>query len=325
MKLIKSLNEWLNNMQKLIVLTGPTAVGKSQLSIELAKRLGGEIISADSMQVYKYMNIGTDKITPEKMQGVPHHLIDFLEPSEEFNVFMFQKLVKEAISDITKRGKVPIIVGGSGFYIQAVLYDIDFTETDEDDSYRKELEKRALSEGAHALHEELKAIDKESYETIHENNVKRVIRALEYYHKTGKPISQHNKEQKERTSPFDFRYFVLTDDRKTLYSRIDKRVDKMMEEGLLEETKSLLDMGIPLSSTASKSLGYRELFDYLSGVTDLDRAVNLIKQNTRHFAKRQLTWFKGEKDVIWIDKRDFDHDDELILKEMIRIYEQGNV
>ena len=312
-------------MQKLIVLTGPTAVGKTKLSIELAKRLGGEIISADSMQVYKYMNIGTDKITPDKMEGIPHHLIDFLEPSEEFNVFMFQKLVKEAIQDIASRGKLPIIVGGTGFYIQAVLYDIDFTETDEDDSFRKELEKRAIEEGNHALHEELKDIDPESYAGIHENNVKRVIRALEYYHKTGKPISEHNKEQKERTSPYDFKYFVLTDDRKTLYSRIDKRVDQMMEEGLLEETKSILNMGIPLSSTASKSLGYREIFGYLDGEYDLDRAVYLIKQNTRHFAKRQLTWFRREKDVIWIDKNDFGHDDELILKEMIRIYEQGNV
>lgn len=312
-------------MQKLIVLTGPTAVGKTKLSIELAKRLGGEIISADSMQVYKYMNIGTDKITPDKMEGVPHHLIDFLEPSEEFNVFMFQKLVKEAIQDISSRGKLPIIVGGTGFYIQAVLYDIDFTETDEDDSFRKELEKRAIDEGSHALHEELKDIDPESYASIHENNVKRVIRALEYYHKTGKPISEHNKEQRQRTSPYDFKYFVLTDDRKTLYSRIDKRVDMMMEEGLLEETKKLIHMNIPLSSTASKSLGYREMFGYIDGDYDLDRAIYLIKQNTRHFAKRQLTWFKGEKDVIWIDKRDFGHDDELILKEMIRIYEQGNV
>ena len=312
-------------MQKLIVLTGPTAVGKSKLSIELAKRIGGEIISADSMQVYKYMNIGTDKITKEKMGGVPHHLIDFLEPSEEFDVFSFQKLCKDAIEDISSRGKIPIIVGGTGFYIQAVLYDVDFTETDEDDSLRKELEERAKTEGVHILHEELKKVDPESAEIIHENNSKRVIRALEYYLKTGKPISEHNKEQHERTSPYDFRYFVLTDERKTLYSRIDKRVDQMMEEGLLEETKSLLNLGYPLSSTASKSIGYREMFGYLDGQYDLERAVYLIKQNTRHFAKRQLTWFRRERDVIWIDKNDFDHDDELILKEMIRIYEQGNV
>ena len=312
-------------MQKLIVLTGPTAVGKSKLSIELAKRLGGEIISADSMQVYKYMNIGTDKISPEKMGGVRHHLIDFLEPTEDFNVFTFQKLVKEAIADIASRGKVPIIVGGTGFYIQAVLYDIDFTETDEDDSYRHLLEERARIEGVHVLHEELRAVDPVSAEIIHENNSKRVIRALEYFHKTGKPISEHNEEQHQRTSPYDFRYFVLTDERKTLYSRIDKRVDQMIEEGLVDEVKSLEQYNIPRTATSMQSLGYREIIGYLDGEYDLERAIYLIKLNTRHFAKRQLTWFRREKDVIWIDKNEFGHDDELILKEMIRIYEEGNV
>ena len=308
--------------QKLIVLTGPTAVGKSKLSIALAKTIGGEIIFAASMQVYKYMNIGTDKISPEKMDGVPHHLIDFLEPSEDFNVFEFQKLVKESIEDISSRGHVPIIVGGTGFYIQAVLYDIDFTETDEDDSYRKELERRALTEGVHVLHEELRAVDPESAEAIHENNSKRVIRALEYYKKTGRPISQHNKEQRERTSPYDFKYFVLTDDREVLYSRIDKRVDLMIEEGLEAEVKELTKLGIPRTATSMQGLGYREMFGYLDGEYDLDRAIYLIKRNTRHFAKRQLTWFKREEDVIWIDKRDFDRDEEKILKEIVRIYEQ---
>ena len=308
--------------QKLIVLTGPTAVGKSKLSIQLAKTIGGEIISADSMQVYKYMNIGTDKITPEKMEGVPHHLIDFLDPKEDFNVFVFQKLVKEAIKDIASRGHVPIIVGGTGFYIQAVLYDVDFTETDEDDSYRKELEKRAMTEGVHALHEELAAVDPESAKAIHENNSKRVIRALEYYGKTGRPISEHNKEQHERTSPYDFKYFVLTDKRETLYSRIELRVDQMIKEGLEEEVKELLKLGIPRDATSMQGLGYREMFGYLDGEYDLDRAVYLIKRNTRHFAKRQLTWFKREKDVIWLDKNDYGHNDDLILKEIVRIYEQ---
>ena len=312
-------------MQKLVILTGPTAVGKSKLSIELAKRIGGEIISADSMQVYKYMNIGTDKISPEKMGGVPHHLIDFLEPTEDFNVFMFQKLVKEKIEEIASRGKIPILVGGTGFYIQAVLYDIDFTETDEDETYRHELEERVKIEGVHALHEELKDIDPVSYETIHENNSKRVIRALEYYKKTGRPISEHNEEQHARKSPYDFRYFVLTDERKTLYSRIDKRGDQMIEDGLEEEVKSLQKLNIPKSATSMQSLGYREMIGYLEGEYDLERAIYLIKLNTRHFAKRQLTWFRRERDVIWIDKNDFDHDEELILKEMIRIYEQDNL
>ena len=312
----------MNDKQKLVILTGPTAVGKSKLSIELAKRIGGEIISADSMQVYKYMNIGTDKISIEKMGGVPHHLIDFLEPTEDFNVFMFQKLVKEKIAEIAARGNVPVLVGGTGFYIQAVLYDIDFTESDEDDKVRTLLEERAAKEGAHVLFEQLKQVDPESADIIHENNVKRVIRALEYYEKTGKPISEHNREQHEKVSPYDFRYFVLTDDRKTLYSRIDKRVDQMMEEGLLQEVKDLEKLNIPKTATSMQSLGYREIIGYLNGEYDLDRAVYLIKLNTRHFAKRQLTWFRREKDVIWIDKNDFNHDDELILKEMIRIYEQ---
>jgi tRNA dimethylallyltransferase len=308
--------------QKLVVITGPTAVGKTKLSIELAKRIGGEIISADSMQVYKYMNIGTDKISADKMEGVPHHLIDFLDPHEDFNVFIFQKLVKEAIEGITKRGKVPIIVGGTGFYIQAVLYDIDFTETDEDETYRHELEKRALEEGVHVLHEELRAVDPESADAIHENNSKRVIRALEYYKKTGRKISEHNTEQHQRTSPYDFKYFVLTDDREVLYSRIEKRVDQMIDEGLEAEVKELLAMDIPKEATSMQGLGYREMIGYLEGEYDLDRAVYLIKRNTRHFAKRQLTWFKRERDVIWIDKRDYNRNDEEILKEMIRIYEQ---
>ena len=308
--------------QKLVVITGPTAVGKTKLSIELAKRIGGEIISADSMQVYKYMNIGTDKISRDKMEGVPHHLIDFLDPHEDFNVFIFQKLVKEAIEGIASRGKVPIIVGGTGFYIQAVLYDIDFTETDEDETYRHELEKRAVLEGVHVLHEELRAVDPESADAIHENNSKRVIRALEYYKKTGKKISEHNTEQHQRTSPYDFKYFVLTDDREVLYSRIEKRVDQMIDEGLEAEVKELLAMDIPKEATSMQGLGYREMIGYLEGEYDLDRAVYLIKRNTRHFAKRQLTWFKRERDVLWIDKRDYDRNDEEILKEMIRIYEQ---
>ena len=308
--------------QKLVVITGPTAVGKTKLSVELAKRIGGEIISADSMQVYKYMNIGTDKISPDKMEGVPHHLIDFLDPHEDFNVFIFQKLVKEAIADISSRGKIPIIVGGTGFYIQAVLYDIDFTETDEDESYRHELEERAKSEGVHVLHEELRTVDPESADAIHENNSKRVIRALEYYKKTGKKISDHNVEQHEKTSPYDFKYFVLTDDRAVLYSRIEKRVDQMIAEGLEREVKELLKMDIPGDATSMQGLGYREMIGYLKGEYDLDRAIYLIKRNTRHFAKRQLTWFKRERDVIWIDKQEFDRDDEKILKEMIKIYEQ---
>lgn len=306
---------------RLIVLTGPTAVGKTKLSIELAKKIGGEIISADSMQVYKYMDIGTDKITPEKMDGVPHHLIDFLDPHEDFNVFTFQKLARKAIHDISSRGKVPIIVGGTGFYIQAVIYDIDFTETDEDDTYRRELEERVRQGEAHALFEELKRIDPESALLIHENNSKRVIRALEYYQKTKRPISEHNKEQRAKASAYDFIYFVLTDDRNLIYKRIETRVDQMIKEGLVREVKTLLDMNIDRSATSMQGLGYREVIGYLDGEYDLERAVYLIKRNTRHFAKRQLTWFKREKDVTWIDQKAFLGDDEKTLKEIMRIYD----
>ncbi len=307
---------------KLIVITGPTAVGKTKLSIEFAKKIGGEIISADSMQVYKYMDIGTDKIHTEDMGGVRHHLIDFLDPHEDFNVFVFQRLAKKAIDEITERGNVPIIVGGTGFYIQAVLYDIDFTETDEDLSYRHMLEKRAAEEGVHILHEELKKVDPESARAIHENNSKRVIRALEYYKKTNRPISEHNREQHERESLYDFCYFVLTDKRERLYARIEERVDKMIEEGLEEEVRDLLKRDISRSATSMQGLGYREMFGYVDGEYDLERAVYLIKRNTRHFAKRQLTWFKRERDVTWIDKSEYNNDNDLVLKEMLRIYEQ---
>ncbi|MCR5100655.1 MAG: tRNA (adenosine(37)-N6)-dimethylallyltransferase MiaA [Butyrivibrio sp.] len=306
------------NDNGLIVVTGPTAVGKTKLSIELAKRINGEIISADSMQVYKGMNIGTDKITQEQMDGVRHHLIDILDTDEDFNVFTFKKLADEAIADIKSRGRVPIIVGGTGFYIQAVLYDIDFTETDIDETYRHALEEIARTKGAEFLHEELRKVDPASADSIHANNVKRVIRALEYYNKTGEQISKHNEEERQKKSPYDFRYFVLTDDREVLYSRIDVRVDKMIEEGLEDEMKSLINKGIDPHSTAMQGLGYREMYDYVMGNIDLERAVYLIKRNTRHFAKRQLTWFKREKDVRWINKKEFGRDDKKVLEEIIR-------
>lgn len=303
---------------QLIIITGPTAVGKTKLSIDLAREINGEIISADSMQVYKRMDIGTDKIKPENMGGIRHHLIDILEPSEDFNVFSFKKKADEAIKDIQSRGKIPIIVGGTGFYIQAVLYDIDFTETDIDETYRHELEALADEKGAKFLHDMLRKVDPESADAIHAHNIKRVIRALEYYNKTGEKISVHNEQERAKTSPFDFRYFVLTDDREILYSRIDARVDKMIEEGLEDEMKQLIDEGIDPHSTAMQGLGYREMYGYLTGEWNLDRAVYLIKRNTRHFAKRQLTWFKRESDVRWINKKEFGRDDSKVLQEILR-------
>lgn len=304
-------------MDKLIILTGPTAVGKSKLSIELAKKINGEIISADSMQVYRKMNIGTDKITTQAMDGVPHHMIDILDPEDEFNVYIFKDMVNKIIPEIYSRGHVPIIVGGTGFYIQAVLYDIDFTQTSDNEGIRQTLEKRAVEEGPEVLHKELEQVDHESAKAIHANNVKRVIRALEYYQLTGNRISEHNEDQREKTSKYDFRYFVLTDDRSLLYSRIEKRIDEMVENGLVEEVRQLYESGIPADATSMQGIGYRELLGYFRGEYDLERAIYLIKLNTRHFAKRQLTWFRRERDVIWIDKQAFNRDDSLVLQEIL--------
>ena len=312
--------------QPLIILTGPTAVGKTKLSIALAKAVNGEIISADSMQVYKKMNIGTAKILPEEMQGVPHHLIDILEPAEEFNVVLFAKLAKQAMEQCRAKGKIPILVGGTGFYIQAVLYDIDFTENDDDKTYREELERIAEAEGAEVLHERLKQVDARAAEEIHPNNVKRVIRALEFYEKSGgQKISEHNEEQKQKESPYNFAYFVLNDDRQVVYDRINRRVDVMLKQGLVEEVKALLEEGVPTNSVSMQGLGYKEIVAYLRGECTLEDAVYVLKRDTRHFAKRQITWFKRENDVYWLNRPDFDRSDEKILAEMLNIIDEKEI
>lgn len=313
------------DMKKLVILTGPTAVGKSALSIALAKEIGGEIISADSMQVYRNMDIGSAKILSEEMDGVPHHLIDVLEPMEEFNVVIFQKMAKAAIDEIRSRGHIPILVGGTGFYIQAVLYDIDFTHNDEDTSLRTQLEELARTQGNEVLYEQLKQIDPESCETIHANNVKRVIRAIEFYRKTGKKISQHNKEQHENISPYHFAYFVLNDDRAKLYEKIDRRVDEMIEQGLVAEVEKLKAMGCTRDLVSMQGLGYKEILDYLNGSCSLEEAIYLIKRDTRHFAKRQLTWFRREKDVTWVDKQIFDYNSQQILDYMMEKLYMKNI
>lgn len=297
----------------LVILTGPTAVGKTKLSIALAKAVDGEIISADSMQVYKHMDIGSAKIKRSEMEGVPHHLIDVLEPFDEFNVVTFQKLCKEAIADIRKRGHIPILTGGTGFYIQAVLYDIDFTENDGDTSYREYLESLAKEKGAEYLHDMLQQIDPVSAESIHQNNVKRVIRALEFYEQTKGCISEHNEKERQKESPYNFCYFVLNDDRDKLYERIDERVDIMLEEGLEAEVKKLSEMGCSRNLVSMQGLGYKEMLAYLEGEITLEEAVYLIKRDTRHFAKRQITWFKREKEVIWVNKPDFQYDEKAVL------------
>ncbi len=302
----------------LIILAGPTAVGKTSLSIRLAKETGGEIISADSMQVYRHMDIGSAKITKEEMEGVPHYLVDVLEPEEEFNVVRFQQMAKEAAERIWKKGKIPLVVGGTGFYIQAFLYDIDFTENDGDESYRRQLERKASDEeGASELYEILKTVDPKAAQEIHPRNIKRIIRALEFYHQTGKKISEHNETQRQKESPYNYAYFVLTDERSRLYERIDRRVDLMMEQGLLDEVRYLKERGVRKDSTAMQGLGYKELYAYLEGEYPLDEAVRIIKRDTRHFAKRQLTWFKRERDVIWADKSVIGQEEENLADYML--------
>lgn len=301
----------------LVVLTGPTAVGKTKASIGLAKAIGGEIISADSMQVYEYMDIGSAKIRPEEMQGVPHYLVDELKPWDEFHVVRFQQMAKKAMEQIYANGHIPIIVGGTGFYIQALLYDIDFSKNEQDHSYRKELETLAKEKGATYLHDILREVDPKSAEDIHANNVKRVIRALEYYHQTGQRISEHNEQERQKESPYEFVYFVLNAPREKLYKRIDKRVDQMMEEGLVEEVKQLRDMGCTKDMVSMQGLGYKEIFAYLEDECSLEEAVYTIKRDTRHFAKRQLTWFRREREVTWIQKEIYDYDEEKILKAML--------
>ena len=297
----------------MIILAGPTAVGKTAASIRLAKAVGGEIISADSMQVYRHMDIGSAKIRPEEMEGVPHYLVDVLEPEEDFNVVRFQQMAKAAAEEIYSRGRIPIAAGGTGFYIQALLYDIDFTENDGDSSFRRELEKTAEEKGGEYLHALLQEADPEAALQIHPHNIKRMIRALEFHHQTGGKISEHNEREREKESPYQYAYFVLTDERSRLYDRIDRRVDLMMEEGLLDEVRFLKERGVRRDSTAMQGLGYKELYACLDGEYPLEEAVRIIKRDTRHFAKRQLTWFKRERDVIWADKSVIGQDDDAVI------------
>ena len=351
----------------LVILTGPTAAGKTDLSINLAKKINGEIISADSAQVYKGLDVGSAKITPEEMQGVPHYLINVFEPDYPFDVTVFKHLAKEKAAEITERGHIPIVVGGTGFYIQALLYDIDFdikeplnvdvdstldnniaevlnTSADinektveVDYSYRESLEAISREEGGpERLYQELKTVDPESAESIHMNNVRKVIRALEFYHIYKKPISEHNKEQRVKESAYNSAYFVLNMDRQKLYDRINRRVDIMKDSGLVAEVKSLYDKGYDLNYTSMQAIGYKELIEEfeLNGRSkasdsdniseaDLETAFDKIKLNTRHFAKRQLTWFRREKDTIWLSKDEMSEDE--ILDHMINILKEREI
>ncbi len=298
----------------LLIITGPTAAGKTSLAVQAAKALNGEVISADSMQVYRHMDIGSAKVTKEEMEGIPHHLIDILEPWEPFNVAVFQELARQAVLDIQSRGHIPIVAGGTGFYIQALLYDIRFQETSEDQQLRRELEQLGEQKGAEFLHQMLAQVDPESAAAIHANNKKRVIRAIEYYRQTGRKISDHNREERERSSPYDFLYYVITMDRDILYERIDRRVDRMLSLGLVDEVRRLKEMGCTKEMVSMQGLGYKEILDYLDGNCSLEEAVYVLKRDTRHFAKRQLTWFRRERDTRWLIQEEYQFDSSRMLK-----------
>ncbi len=270
------------------------------------------------------MDIGSAKILPEEMAGIPHFLVDELEPFEEFHVVRFQQMAKAAMEKIYARRHIPIVVGGTGFYIQALLYDVDFSENDGDASYRHELEEIARKEGGQVLHEKLRLVDKMAAEQIHANNVKRVIRALEFYHQTGQRISEHNERERQKESPYQFVYFVLNDDRKRLYERIDRRVDQMLKDGLIKEVAALKSMGCTRDMVSMQGLGYKEILAYLEGELSLKEAIYRLKRDTRHFAKRQITWFKREREVIWLNKDEYGYDEDRILHDMIR-YVRGEL
>ncbi len=310
----------------LVVITGPTAVGKSKLSIRLAKEIGGEIISADSMQVYRGMDIGTDKISREAMEGVPHFMIDELDPDEEFGVVVFKEMALKYIEEIHGRHHIPILVGGTGFYIDSVVYKPVFTTVkDHDAALRDRLLLEAERKGADAMYEKLKTLDGEYAEVIHKNNVKKTVRALEYIYLTGEKFSAYNERvKKSQEAAFDTAFFVLDDDREALNKKIDKRVDEMIANGLVGEVKALKDRGYGRGLTSMEGLGYKEILSFLEGECTLEEATDLIKRGTRQFAKRQRTWFKRESDTVGIDKRQFEDDND-ILRFMINTLREKKI
>lgn len=295
--------------EKVLVIAGPTAVGKTDLSIKLAKELNGEIISTDSMQIYKYMDIGSAKITKEEMCGVPHHMIDVVDPSTPFSVADYKEMAQKCIDDIISRGELPILTGGTGLYINALTCNMNFTEAENDLKYRSELEELAEKHGNEYIHNMLKDIDPISYKEIHCNNRKRVIRALEVYKLTKKPFSSFNAGEEFYNGPYDVTYYVLNMDREKLYNRINLRVDMMMDKGLLEECIKLKEMGYNSSVQSMQGIGYKEIFYYLENKISLNEAVEMIKQGSRNYAKRQLTWFRRDPRAIILDKDIFSEDE----------------
>jgi len=299
-------------VDNVLVIIGPTASGKTKLAIEIAKRANGEIISADSMQIYKYMDIGTAKPDEEEKEGIKHYLIDEVTPDEEFSVARFKELALKYIDEILSKGKLPIVAGGTGLYINSLIYNLEFSDTICDWELRKKLEQEAKEKGNEYLHNKLKEIDPKAAEKIHMNNVKRVIRAIEVYTYTKKPISVHQEESRKNPPRHNFILIGITMDREKLYDRINKRVDLMLEKGLVKEVEKLVEMGYDKSTIAMQGLGYKEILSYLRGERSLDEAVEILKRDTRRYAKRQMTWFRKIENVYWINKDEFDSDEKII-------------
>lgn len=295
----------MESVDKIICIVGPTASGKTGLAIELAKRINAEIISADSMQIYKGLDVGTAKVTKEEAQGIPHHMINICNMDEKFSVADFKKMCYECIEDIKSRGKNVIIAGGTGLYVNAVVYDMDFSSEDDDTSYREKLEKIAKEKGKEYLYNMLAEKDIETAKTIHVNNVKRVIRALEIAHKNEYLKSEHMQKEKERIEknkfPYDFEVFCIEQERQYLYNRINLRVDMMVNDGIVDEARKVYEAKLPKESTCMQAIGYKEFFPYFEGKITLEEAIENLKKETRHYAKRQMTWFNNKLDTIKLD------------------------
>lgn len=289
------------NKLPLVIVAGPTASGKTRLAIDLAKLINGEIVSADSMQIYKYLDIGSAKPTPSERSEAVHHMLDFLEPDAQYSVADYTEQAHTVIADILKRGKMPIMCGGTGLYINSVADDVTFGEIDTDYEIRESLEQYAKENGNEALLEILAEFDPVSAKRLHPNNARRIIRAIEFYRVTGVPISVHQEQTKQHTSRYNPIIFCIDFDRQKLYERINMRVDIMLKEGLIDEVKSLVDMGYTTALNSMKAIGYKELIDYFNGSISLDEAVEIIKQSSRRYAKRQLTWFRRDKRIIWLN------------------------
>lgn len=307
-------------MNKIVAVAGPTAVGKTKFAIEIAKKFNGEIVSCDSMQLYKYMDIGSAKPTEEEIAQVKHHLIDFIDPRDDFSVAQYQSLAKKAIKDILNREKLPVISGGTGLYLNSIIYEMDFSRSCRDIDYRKELEHIAAQQGSQALHNMLKRADKEASLSIHPNNTKKIIRALERIHQ-GEGKIKAFKDIKQETRDYDTVIIGLTRNRQELYERINQRVDVLMQTGLLDEVKALLDKGLTPEHISMKAIGYKEIMDYFLGKYDLETAVDKVKKNTRHYAKKQLTWFRRYDKIKWYNISDF-NDDEDALESIVKWLEK---